>query len=432
MTQRQIRFVHFADVHLGFRQYGLAERAQDFARAFGSVVAYCRRVRPDFVILAGDLFDSKSIDPRTYADADAGLALLAQDGIPVVAVEGNHERWFRRGERSWLWQLSRSSRLRLLQQIDPENEGLTWRPWTAERGHGAYTDIGPVRIFGVEYLGARLSAHLPQVIEAAQATPTDGVQCRIGVLHTGVDEESPAGQGGAGAADVLALRGIADYLALGHIHYRYELPVEDPWIFNPGALESHSVTEGLMGEPGLAGAGRERGLYDVTVQLGDRPRIEPRFRGDVVAHRPFVRLAIDVTRAASFEALRQRVADSFDPPSTASQPRPLVEIVLRGALEFERGALDQPALLDLVQDHYKPLHARVTVDVERTLGAGVRARGGSRSQIERDVVRDLIAQQPAVAAEAETLAERTLELKRSVLEGQDEQALASIVEATLA
>ena len=431
MTQRQIRFVHFADVHLGFRQYGLAERAEDFTRAFGSVVAYCRRVRPDFVILAGDLFDSKSIDPRTYADADAGLALLARDGIPVIAVEGNHERWFRRGERSWLWQLSRSSRLRLLQQIDPEHEGLTWRPWTAERGHGAYTDIGPVRIFGVEYLGARLSAHLPQVIEAAQATPADGVQCRIGVLHTGVDEASPAGQGGAGAADVLKLRGIADYLALGHIHYRYELPVEDPWIFNPGALESHSVTEGLMGEPGLAGAGRERGLYDVTVQLGDRPRIEARFLGDVVARRPFVRLAIDVTGAASFEALRQRVAESLEPPS-AAQPRPLVEIVLRGALEFERGALDQPALLDLVQDHYKPLHARVTVDVERTLGAGVRARGGSRDQIERDVVRDLIAQQPAVAAEADTLAERTLELKRSVLEGQDEQALASIVEATLA
>ena len=211
----QVRFVHFADVHLGFKQYGLAERAEDFTRAFGSVIAYCRRVRPDFVILAGDLFDSKSIDPRTYADADAGLAALAHDGIPVVAVEGNHERWFRRGERSWLWQLSRGNRLRLLQQIDPEREGLEWRPWTAERGHGAYTDIGPVRIFGVEYLGARLADHLPRVIEAAQAAPADGVQFRIGVLHTGVDEESPGGKGGAAAADVLQLRGVADYLALG-------------------------------------------------------------------------------------------------------------------------------------------------------------------------------------------------------------------------
>ena len=427
----QVRFVHFADVHLGFRQYGLAERAEDFTRAFGSVIAYCREVQPDFVILAGDLFDSKSIDPRTYADADAGLALLAHDGIPVVAVEGNHERWFRRGERSWLWQLSRSNRLRLLQQIDPEQEGLTWRPWTAERGHGAYTDIGPVRIFGVEYLGARLADHLPRVIEAAQAAHADGVHFRIGVLHTGVDEESPGGQGGAGAADVLQLRGVADYLALGHVHYRYEVPVEDPWIFNPGALEAHSVTEGLMGEPGLAGAGRERGLYDVTVELGDRPQVDARFLDDVVERRPFVRLALDVTGAESFAALREKVADALDPPSAASGPRPMVEIVLRGELGFERAALDQAALLELVQEHYDPLHARVTVDVERTLSDGVRVRSGSRDQVERDVVRELLAQEPAVKAEAETLAERTLELKRSVLEGQDEEALASIVEATL-
>jgi DNA repair exonuclease SbcCD nuclease subunit len=417
---------------LGFRQYGLAERARDFTRAFGGAIAYCREVRPDFVILAGDLFDSKSIDPRTYADADAGLGLLAQDGIPVVAVEGNHERWFRRGERSWLWQLSRSNRLRLLQQIDPEREGLEWRSWTAARGHGAYTDIGPVRIFGVEYLGARLASYLPQVIEAAQATPADGVQFRIGVLHTGVDEESPGGRGGIGAADVLQLRGIADYLALGHVHYRYELPHDDAWIFNPGALEAHSITEGLVGEPGLAGAGRERGLYDVTVRLEDQPRVEARFRDDVVERRPFVRLAIDVTGAESFAALRQRVVESLDPASTISGPRPLVEIVLRGELGFERAALDQPALLELVRDHYQPLHARVTVDVERMLGAGVRVRGGSRDQIERDVVRELLAQEPAVAAAAHTLAERTLELKRSVLEGQGEDALASIVESTLA
>jgi len=422
MTPRQIRFVHFADVHLGFKQYGLAERAEDFTRAFGSVITYCRQVRPDFVILAGDLFDSKSIDPRTYADADAGLALLAQDAIPVVAVEGNHERWFRRGERSWLWQLSRSDRLRLLQQMDLEHAGLTWRPWNAERGYGAYTDIGPVRIFGVEYLGARLAAHLPDVIEAAKATPADAVQFRIGVLHTGVNEESPAGKGGVDAAEVLKLRGIVDYVALGHIHYRYEFPPDDPWIFNPGALEAHSITEGLTGQ---------RGLYDVTVHLEDQPRVEARFRGDVIERRPFVRLAIDVTGAESFEALRQRVADSLGPPAAASQPRPLVEILLRGELEFERASLDQPVLLELVQDHFNPLHARVTVDVERTLGAGMRVRTGSRDQIERDVVRELLAQEPGLAAEAETLAERTLELKRSVLEGQDEESLASIVEATL-
>ena len=258
-----MHFVHFGDVHLGYRQYGLEERGQDFTDAFMSAIQYCRDVRPDFVVIAGDLFDSKAINPRTYADADFGLSLLAHDGIPVVAVEGNHERWFRRDERSWLWQLSRSSRLRLLQQIDPQDGVVRWEPWTAKRGHGAYTDIGPTRVFGVEYLGARLPDYIPQVVDAAIPTPADGIEFRVGVLHTGVDEMSPAGQGGAAAADLMALRSIADYVALGHIHYRYEVPEHDPWIFNPGALEAHNVQEGLQGA-----SGRQHGLYDVRVRLG--------------------------------------------------------------------------------------------------------------------------------------------------------------------
>ncbi len=430
MATPQIRFIHFADVHLGFRQYGLAERAADFTRAFGSAVAYCLDVKPDFVILAGDLFDSKSIDPQTHADADSGLAALAEAGIPVVAVEGNHERWFRRGERSWLWQLSRNSRLRLLQQIDPAQEGFAWRPWTAERGHGAYTDLGPVRVFGVEYLGARLAAHLPAVVDAAKQAPADGVQFRIGVLHTGVDEEAPAGQGGAGAADLLALREIAEYLALGHVHHRFELPREQPWIFNPGALEAHSILEGLVGRPGQDGAVRERGLYDVTVRLGPTPTVNATFRDDVVVRRPFERVVVDVDCAASFEDLRRQVASAFDAPPN-SDLRPLIELVLRGTLAFDRAKLDQSALLDLLRDRYDPLHARVTVDLERPTGAGLSVRRGSRPQIERDVVRGLIARHPPYVAEADKLADKMLELKRTVLEEQGEEALAAIVEATL-
>ena len=351
----------------------------------------------------------------------------------MVAVEGNHERWFRRGERSWLWQLSRGNRLRLLQQIDPEHEGLEWRPWTAERGHGAYTDIGPVRIFGVEYLGARLADHLPRVIEAAQATPADGVQFRIGVLHTGVDEESPGGKGGAAAADVLQLRDVADYLALGHIHYRYEIPsrkIRGSSI--PARSRPTASRKGSWASPAWPARVASADSTTSRWNFGDSAkRIEARFRGDVVERRPFVRLAVDVTGTEGFAALRRQVADSLGPPPPESQPRPMVEVLLRGALEFERAALDQPALLELVQDHFNPLHARVTVDVERTLGAGVRVRSGSRDQIERDVVRELLAQERGLAAKAETLAERTLELKRSVLEGQDEETLASIVEATL-
>ena len=146
MSDASIRFVHLADVHLGFRQYGLSERAADFTRAFDEAVDYCLRAAPDFVVIAGDLFDSKSIEPSTYAAADIALERLARAGIPVVANEGNHERWFRRGERSWLWQLSRHGRLRLLRQFDPLTGELQAEPWTRQRGFGAYTDIGAARV----------------------------------------------------------------------------------------------------------------------------------------------------------------------------------------------------------------------------------------------------------------------------------------------
>lgn len=431
MSRPHVRFVHFGDVHLGFRQYGLPERAADFARAFRSAVAYCVEVNPDFVVMAGDLFDSKSIDPQTYADADVGLSKLADAGIPVVAVEGNHERWFRRGERSWLWQLSRGRRLRLLQQADPGYEGQTWRPWTAERGYGAYTDIGPVRIFGVEYLGARLGAQIPEVIKAAQQLPAHGVQFRIGVLHTGVNEESPVGQGGIDAVQVLALREVADYLALGHIHYRYELPSEEPFIFNPGALESHNIVEGIMDQRAADDGGRERGLYDVAAWVGPRPTIRAQFRDDVVVRRPFVRLAVDVSRSRSFDDICVELTRALHPSPVPTEFQPMVNVVLRGALGFDRAMLDQPALIDLVRKHYDPLHVRVTLNLERPISGGLTARTGSRSQIERDVVHGLIAQHSTCVAESDALAEKTLELKRMVLEGQTEEALAPIVEATV-
>ena len=109
----------------------------------------------------------------------------------------------------------------------------------------------------------------------------------------------------------------------------------------------------------------------------------------------------------------------------------MVNVVLRGALGFDRAMLDQPALIDLVRKHYDPLHVRVTLNLERPISGGLTARTGSRSQIERDVVHGLIAQHSTCVAESDALAEKTLELKRMVLEGQTEEALAPIVEATV-
>lgn len=430
MSDAAIRFVHFADVHLGFRQYGLSERAADFVRAFDDAVDYCLRAAPDFVVIAGDLFDSKSIEPSTYAAADIALERLARAGIPVVANEGNHERWFRRGERSWLWQLSRHGRLRLLRQFDPLTGELQAEPWTSDRGFGAYTDIGAARIFGVEYLGARLAAHLPEIGASLSAVPAGGQRAVVGLLHTGVDEAVHLGVGGVTLDDLAPIRAFTDYLALGHVHYEYHLPQRSPWIFNPGALEAHNILEGLIGEPS-EGEGRARGLYDVTIRPGRPAEIDSRFRDDVISRRPFRRWSVDASEAADFEQLCSQVQQDVSGSLELFTEPPVAELRLTGRLRFERIHLDSERLAEIVHEAFQPLHVRVTLQLAGDRRRSAAARYGTNVRaIERDVLAQLIRESPH-ADEAEALTAAALDLKAAALEGQSPEALAQHLERRL-
>lgn len=430
MSDVSIRFVHLADVHLGFRQYGLSERAADFARAFEGAIDYCLRVAPDFVVIAGDLFDSKSIEPSTYAAADMALERLDRAGIPVVANEGNHERWFRRGERSWLWQLSRHGRLRLLRQFDPLTGELQAQPWNSERGFGAYTDIGAARVFGVEYLGARLAAHLPEIAASLSAVPSRGRCAVVGLLHTGVDEAVHLGVGGVTLEDLAPIRAFTDYLALGHVHYAYRLPERNPWIFNPGALEAHNILEGLIGEPGES-EGRARGLYDVRIRPGRLAEIDASFLDDVIVRRPFRRLSVDATDAADFDQLCDHVEAAVSGHLELFSEPPVIDLRLSGRLRFERIHLDTERLAQIVRAAFQPLHVRVTLQL-----AGDRRRmaaaeyGTNVRAIERDVLERLIADSPH-ADEKESLTAAALDLKAAALEGQSPEALAQHLERRL-
>lgn len=80
-----------ADLHLGVVPRGLTERSRDFDRALDRVLGLAQTGDYDLVVLAGDLFDSESILPEDFAALDWFLSTLSLAGIPVVAVEGNHD-----------------------------------------------------------------------------------------------------------------------------------------------------------------------------------------------------------------------------------------------------------------------------------------------------------------------------------------------------
>jgi DNA repair exonuclease SbcCD nuclease subunit len=94
-----LKFTHVADPHLGYRQYGLRVREEDYKRAVQHVVDRSIEVGVNAVVWGGDIFDN----PTPSADSvkfvkDNVQRLLAHD-IVSIGVDGNHDaadgKWLR-------------------------------------------------------------------------------------------------------------------------------------------------------------------------------------------------------------------------------------------------------------------------------------------------------------------------------------------------
>jgi DNA repair exonuclease SbcCD nuclease subunit len=88
---KEFSFIHVADLHLGYEQYNLAARREDFDRAFHEVVEKTLELKPNFMIIAGDLFHHARPSNNTLENAIRNFRMLKDAGIPVLAVEGSHD-----------------------------------------------------------------------------------------------------------------------------------------------------------------------------------------------------------------------------------------------------------------------------------------------------------------------------------------------------
>src|SRR6476646_1328199 len=145
-----MKFLHIADVHLGCTRYQLPESPRDFYDAWVDVLRkYAIAERVDFVITCGDFFHKKSVPPETMNYAVDGLTMMQEAGIPVIAIEGNHDQRPTDNEFSWLRSLSKWGLVKLLEptRVDgssdtPKGVTLTYEPWDEKARRGGYIDIG--------------------------------------------------------------------------------------------------------------------------------------------------------------------------------------------------------------------------------------------------------------------------------------------------
>jgi len=94
-----MRLVHLSDLHLGYRQYqrltpgGVNQREADVATTFRTAIDRVIAIRPDVVVVAGDVFHS--VRPTNQAILHAfiqfGRLVHALPESIVVLVAGNHD-----------------------------------------------------------------------------------------------------------------------------------------------------------------------------------------------------------------------------------------------------------------------------------------------------------------------------------------------------
>lgn len=422
----RIRFLHMADCHLGYRQYNLRERFNDFGHAFLSVVQTAIDEKVDFVLLAGDLFQKRAIDALTLNQAIVGLERLRAAQIPCVAVEGNHEHAYYDDYLGWMAFLAVRQ---LLVLLDPEGfEAGKPHLKRYTRPNGSYIDPVPgVRVHGLRYQGASTAKAIEGYAAALQELPRDGVEYSIFLTHAGVEGEMPEQIGGLTSRQLAPLREQIDYVALGHIHKPF---VREEWIYNPGSLETCSTLESMW---------PERGYYLVDVDTGrsEGPKHVATLKSN--HRRPFHQVTLKVDSFQSPEHfydecrrfLTRRALDHgvarLDPTD-----RPVVVLTLSGVLPFDRAALDLAHVEEMVRDCYKPLHAMVNNRTHATEYAIEAGETVSRSVLERQVLAGLFDRDVRFGAHSQAWARAALGIKNLVLDGAEPQAVIEELEARMA
>jgi len=410
-----VKFLHIADVHLGCTRYQLAESPQDFFDAWMDVLdRYAIGERVDFVIICGDFFHKRAVPPETMNHAVKGLTMMRDAGIPVIAIEGNHDQKHTDSEFSWLRSLSSWGLLTLLEPGHSEGN-ISYQPWDEATRKGGYIDVGRVRIFGSDWYGATANVAIPMLTRAIRQNRRDG-GFHVLMLHTDVEGHQVHPIPALSMDALKELKSAVEYVALGHTHKHYEI---DNWAFNPGSIEVTNISEYR----------ETRGAF--VVEIGDDNSVVARHI-DEYRYRPFQQLMFDVT---GYDDAQRLVSDLLDTvrrdarPAEPDMPQPIIEISLRGQLGFPNSLLELQKTRDAARDITGALHVRIknhTVPIDY-LDSADELDDTGRERLERRVIGDLIRRDSRFKARPDDLTDAVIGAKRMALGDEPPDKIAELI-----
>ncbi len=199
-------FVHASDLHLGYSQYGLEARRQDFDNVFAEIVDKTIELRPDFMIIAGDLFHQARPSNVTLENSIRSFKRLRDAGIPVLTVDGSHDSAPNTITGTILYPLDSAGLIYHL----PRHENACWRK------------PGFCYVYGVPNFRTRRKTEeaLPAFMMQNPPAPDPEVS-NIFVFHAAVDLPSVNPPYIEAEIPPELLPEGFDYYAAGHVHKRF-------------------------------------------------------------------------------------------------------------------------------------------------------------------------------------------------------------------
>lgn len=416
-----MKFLHIADIHLGCTRYQLEESPKDFFLAwYDALKKYAVDQKVDFVLICGDFFHKRNVEPQAMNHAMAGLELLRKHGIPVVVIEGNHDQAGGGSAHSWLRSLSAWGLLTLLEpQI--ENGKVQYKLWNEGEREGSFIDIGRARIFGSKWYGASANVAIPMLTAGIMENRREGA-FHILMLHTDVEGHQTHPLPTLSLANLKELKSVTDYVGLGHTHMKFEI---DNWCFNPGSLEITNIEEFK----------EVRGVF--LVEVDEEFAVKAEHLKDY-HQRPFKRISYQVSANEEPISVTQgviaKVKEKFKEVKTGDdEPAPIVEVTLRGHLGFPNSLLEVQTIREETQKLTGALHVRLknhTVPVEYAVAADA-DENITRENLERRVVEDLIARDARYKQNPEPVTDAVIGAKRMALSDEEPEQIAEFIAAKI-
>ncbi len=290
-----MKFLHVTDTHLGYNQYGLEERGQDFFDVFKEAIEIAIENKVDFILHTGDFFHTSRPSNQVILEGLEIINQVKNANIPIFCIAGNHDRGSKVRDISPL-DILKPFGLKTIENGTVEHEGIF------------ISGIKYISKAGIKHLGGIRPA-LEKILEKTSSSKN----LHILMLHQEFYPLFPM-------SSLYTEREIPegfDYVGIGHYHVKQKpKKINNSFVVYPGSTEFTAYSEKENSTP--------KGVYLVEY---DNDKFNFEFI-ELKKRRPFIFFSFE---EETFDEVIKDIKESVENSLSINSKAPVV--VLKGMLK---------------------------------------------------------------------------------------------------